>query len=125
MVESLNAGCVSGRQDPPYFSVRPGPEYRQDAGKQLLIPCAASGDPEVPTITWRKVGQCIRILISPCPLIHPVPVNPFINIGGELGRHLLMGADLDNDIKLGDKMMVKFVLSSTRASTSTGYTCRR
>ncbi|XP_048836380.1 protein turtle homolog B isoform X2 [Brienomyrus brachyistius] len=44
-------------KDPPYFSVRPGPEYRQDAGKQLLIPCAASGDPEVPAITWRKVGK--------------------------------------------------------------------
>ncbi|KAL4647477.1 hypothetical protein GN956_G8649 [Arapaima gigas] len=47
-------------KDPPYFSVRPGAEYRQDAGKQLLIPCAASGEPEAPTITWRKVGKPSR-----------------------------------------------------------------
>ncbi|XP_018598161.2 protein turtle homolog B isoform X1 [Scleropages formosus] len=47
-------------KDPPYFSVRPGAEYRQDAGKQLLIPCAASGEPEPPTITWRKVGKPSR-----------------------------------------------------------------
>ncbi|KAG7269797.1 hypothetical protein CRUP_001877, partial [Coryphaenoides rupestris] len=43
--------------DPPYFNVRPGGEYRQEAGRELVIPCAASGDPEIPTITWRKVGK--------------------------------------------------------------------
>lgn len=42
-------------QDPPYFNVRPGGEYRQEAGRELVIPCAASGDPEIPTIVWRKV----------------------------------------------------------------------
>lgn len=42
-------------QDPPYFNVRPGGEYRQEAGRELVIPCAASGDPDIPTITWRKV----------------------------------------------------------------------
>ncbi|XP_014070324.1 protein turtle homolog B isoform X1 [Salmo salar] len=44
-------------KDPPYFNVRPGGEYRQEAGRELVIPCAASGDPEIPTITWRKVGK--------------------------------------------------------------------
>lgn len=44
-------------QDPPYFNVRPGGEYRQEAGRELVIPCAASGDPDIPTITWRKVQQ--------------------------------------------------------------------
>lgn len=44
-------------QDPPYFNVRPGGEYRQEAGRELVIPCAASGDPDIPTITWRKVRQ--------------------------------------------------------------------
>lgn len=44
-------------KDPPYFNVRPGGEYRQEAGRELVIPCAASGDPDIPTITWRKVQQ--------------------------------------------------------------------
>ncbi|XP_067102522.1 protein turtle homolog B [Osmerus mordax] len=44
-------------KDPPYFNVRPGGEYRQEAGRELVIPCAASGDPEIPTISWRKVGK--------------------------------------------------------------------
>lgn len=44
-------------QDPPYFNVRPGGEYRQEAGRELVIPCAASGDPDIPTITWRKVQR--------------------------------------------------------------------
>lgn len=42
-------------KDPPYFNVRPGGEYRQEAGRELVIPCAASGDPDIPSITWRKV----------------------------------------------------------------------
>lgn len=41
-------------QDPPYFTVLPGWEYRQEAGRELLIPCAAAGDP-FPAIAWRKV----------------------------------------------------------------------
>lgn len=41
-------------QDPPYFTVLPGWEYRQEAGRELLIPCAAAGDP-FPVIAWRKV----------------------------------------------------------------------
>ncbi|XP_062873148.1 protein turtle homolog B isoform X2 [Trichomycterus rosablanca] len=47
-------------KDPPYFNVRPGGEYRQEAGRELVLPCAASGDPEIPTITWRKVGKPSR-----------------------------------------------------------------
>ncbi|XP_026534413.1 protein turtle homolog B, partial [Notechis scutatus] len=46
-------------KDPPYFTVLPGWEYRQEAGRELLIPCAAAGDP-FPVITWRKVGKPSR-----------------------------------------------------------------
>ncbi|MXQ88858.1 hypothetical protein E5288_WYG012198 [Bos mutus] len=46
-------------KDPPYFTVLPGWEYRQEAGRELLIPCAAAGDP-FPIITWRKVGKPSR-----------------------------------------------------------------
>ncbi|XP_069080556.1 protein turtle homolog B [Pleurodeles waltl] len=46
-------------KDPPYFTVLPGWEYRQEAGRELLIPCAAAGDP-FPTIAWRKVGKPSR-----------------------------------------------------------------
>ncbi|XP_015193152.2 protein turtle homolog B isoform X1 [Lepisosteus oculatus] len=46
-------------KDPPYFTVLPGWEYRQEAGRELVIPCAAAGDP-FPTITWRKVGKPSR-----------------------------------------------------------------
>nr|XP_057942520.1 protein turtle homolog B-like isoform X2 [Doryrhamphus excisus] len=40
-------------KDPPKFSVVPGGEYRQEAGRELVIPCEAEGDP-FPNITWRK-----------------------------------------------------------------------
>ncbi|XP_077402526.1 protein turtle homolog B-like isoform X5 [Vanacampus margaritifer] len=43
-------------KDPPKFSVVPGGEYRQEAGRELIIPCEAEGDP-FPNITWRKVGK--------------------------------------------------------------------
>ncbi|OPJ68158.1 turtle-like protein B isoform E [Patagioenas fasciata monilis] len=46
-------------KDPPYFTVLPGWEYRQEAGRELLIPCAAAGDP-FPIIAWRKVGKPSR-----------------------------------------------------------------
>ncbi|XP_039620095.1 protein turtle homolog B isoform X2 [Polypterus senegalus] len=46
-------------KDPPYFTVLPGWEYRQEAGRELVIPCAAAGDP-FPAITWRKVGKPSR-----------------------------------------------------------------
>ncbi|XP_043532698.1 protein turtle homolog B isoform X1 [Chiloscyllium plagiosum] len=43
-------------KDPPYFTVLPGWEYRQEVGRELVIPCAAAGDP-FPIISWRKVGK--------------------------------------------------------------------
>ncbi|KAK1882661.1 Protein turtle like B [Dissostichus eleginoides] len=43
-------------KEPPKFSVVPGGEYRQEAGRELVIPCEAEGDP-FPNITWRKVGK--------------------------------------------------------------------
>lgn len=45
---------MTPEQDPPKFSVVPGGEYRQEAGRELVIPCEAEGDP-FPDITWRKV----------------------------------------------------------------------
>lgn len=50
-------------QDPPKFSVVPGGVYRQEAGRELVIPCEAEGDP-FPNITWRKVK--LLILHPPC-----------------------------------------------------------
>jgi len=47
-------GGALGAQDPPKFSVVPGGEYRQEVGRELVIPCEAEGDP-FPNITWRKV----------------------------------------------------------------------
>ncbi|XP_030638507.1 protein turtle homolog B [Chanos chanos] len=46
-------------KDPPKFLVVPGGEYRQEVGRELLIPCEAEGDP-FPNITWRKVGKPSR-----------------------------------------------------------------
>uniref|UniRef100_A0A8C3UFI2 Immunoglobulin superfamily member 9 n=1 Tax=Catharus ustulatus TaxID=91951 RepID=A0A8C3UFI2_CATUS len=42
-------------KDPPTFTVRPKEEYFQEVGRELVIPCAARGDPP-PTVTWVKVG---------------------------------------------------------------------
>ncbi|XP_029685000.1 protein turtle homolog A [Takifugu rubripes] len=43
-------------QDPPSFRVLPRPEYLQEVGRDLMIPCEGSGDPP-PTITWSKIGS--------------------------------------------------------------------
>ncbi|RMB93931.1 hypothetical protein DUI87_29667 [Hirundo rustica rustica] len=43
-------------KDPPAFTVRPKEEYFQEVGRELVIPCAARGDPP-PSITWVKVGS--------------------------------------------------------------------
>ncbi|OXB55818.1 hypothetical protein ASZ78_007136 [Callipepla squamata] len=43
-------------KDPPTFTVRPKEEYFQEVGRELVIPCAAHGDPP-PTVTWGKVGS--------------------------------------------------------------------
>ncbi|XP_069555743.1 uncharacterized protein igsf9b [Brachyistius frenatus] len=46
-------------QDPPTFRVIPRPEYLQEVGRELIIPCEASGDP-APNITWSKIGPTPR-----------------------------------------------------------------
>ncbi|CAJ1067947.1 protein turtle homolog A [Xyrichtys novacula] len=46
-------------QDPPSFKVLPRPEYLQEVGRELIIPCEAIGDP-APNITWSKIGPSPR-----------------------------------------------------------------
>uniref|UniRef100_UPI0037E8FA14 uncharacterized protein igsf9b n=1 Tax=Semicossyphus pulcher TaxID=241346 RepID=UPI0037E8FA14 len=46
-------------QDPPSFKVLPRPEYLQEVGRELIIPCEAIGDP-TPNITWSKIGPTPR-----------------------------------------------------------------
>nr|XP_029133008.1 protein turtle homolog A-like [Labrus bergylta] len=46
-------------QDPPSFKVLPRPEYLQEVGRELIIPCEAIGDP-APNITWSKIGPTPR-----------------------------------------------------------------
>uniref|UniRef100_A0A3Q2NVG1 Protein turtle homolog A-like n=1 Tax=Fundulus heteroclitus TaxID=8078 RepID=A0A3Q2NVG1_FUNHE len=46
-------------QDPPSFRVPPLPEYLQEVGRDLIIPCEASGDP-APNVTWSKIGPSPR-----------------------------------------------------------------
>ena len=43
-------------QDPPSIRVPPRPEYLQEVGRELIIPCEAIGDP-TPNITWSKVQE--------------------------------------------------------------------
>ncbi|CAK6950258.1 protein turtle homolog A isoform X2 [Scomber scombrus] len=46
-------------QDPPSFRVFPRPEYLQEVGRELIIPCEAIADP-TPNITWSKIGPTPR-----------------------------------------------------------------
>ncbi|XP_074526412.1 uncharacterized protein igsf9b isoform X2 [Halichoeres trimaculatus] len=46
-------------QDPPSFKVLPRPEYLQEVGRELIVPCEAIGDP-APNITWSKIGSTPR-----------------------------------------------------------------
>nr|XP_042698413.1 protein turtle homolog A isoform X2 [Chrysemys picta bellii] len=46
-------------KDPPVFTLRPKEEYFQEVGRELVIPCAAQGDPP-PTVTWAKLGTTGR-----------------------------------------------------------------
>lgn len=55
------------RQDPPSLRVPPQPEYLQEVGRQLIIPCEANGDPN-PNITWSKVQE--EILDPKKDLLH-------------------------------------------------------
>ncbi|KAF3851103.1 hypothetical protein F7725_012875 [Dissostichus mawsoni] len=46
-------------QDPPTLNVPPRTEYLQEVGRDLIIPCEASGDP-APNVTWSKIGPSPR-----------------------------------------------------------------
>ncbi|XP_034068422.1 protein turtle homolog A isoform X2 [Gymnodraco acuticeps] len=46
-------------QDPPTLNVPPRTEYLQEVGRNLIIPCVASGDP-APNVTWSKIGPSPR-----------------------------------------------------------------
>ncbi|KAF0031154.1 hypothetical protein F2P81_015709 [Scophthalmus maximus] len=50
-------------QDPPSFSVPPEEQYRQEAGRTLLIPCEGNEDPTT-KVTWSKVDLARRISYS-------------------------------------------------------------
>ncbi|KAK1154273.1 hypothetical protein AOXY_G28589 [Acipenser oxyrinchus oxyrinchus] len=50
-------------QDPPTFRLSPRAEYLQEVGRELIISCAANGDP-APNITWTKVGLTPRSLFG-------------------------------------------------------------
>ncbi|XP_043915367.1 protein turtle homolog A [Protopterus annectens] len=43
-------------KDPPVFEIGPKPEYFQEVGRELIIPCSATGDP-LPTTSWQKFGK--------------------------------------------------------------------
>ncbi|XP_077378047.1 uncharacterized protein igsf9b isoform X2 [Festucalex cinctus] len=62
-------------QDPPTFQVPPRPEYLQEVGRELIIPCEANGDPP-PNITWSKIGPIPRspyfVLVNGSLLLQPL-----------------------------------------------------
>uniref|UniRef100_A0A8D3AY99 Immunoglobulin superfamily, member 9a n=1 Tax=Scophthalmus maximus TaxID=52904 RepID=A0A8D3AY99_SCOMX len=47
-------------QDPPSFSVPPEEQYRQEAGRTLLIPCEGNEDPTT-KVTWSKVSSPLQV----------------------------------------------------------------
>ncbi|KAK5871160.1 hypothetical protein PBY51_004055 [Eleginops maclovinus] len=62
-------------QDPPTLNVPPRSEYLQEVGRDLIIPCEASGDP-TPNVTWSKIGPSPRskytILANGSLLLQPL-----------------------------------------------------
>ncbi|XP_034403168.1 protein turtle homolog A [Cyclopterus lumpus] len=50
-------------QDPPSFSVAPEKQYRQEAGRTLLVPCQGNKDPTI-KVTWSKVDLARRTSYS-------------------------------------------------------------
>ncbi|XP_040014057.1 protein turtle homolog A isoform X2 [Xiphias gladius] len=50
-------------QDPPSFSVTPEKQYKQEAGRTLLVPCQGNDDPTI-KVTWSKVNVARRISYS-------------------------------------------------------------
>ncbi|TDH01843.1 hypothetical protein EPR50_G00167080 [Perca flavescens] len=51
------------QQDPPSLSVTPEKQYRQEAGRTLLIPCQGKEDPTI-KVTWSKVDFARRTSYS-------------------------------------------------------------
>ncbi|KAK2818926.1 hypothetical protein Q5P01_024487 [Channa striata] len=47
-------------QDPPAFSVTPEKQYKQEAGRTLLIPCQGKEDPTI-KVSWSKLDLARRI----------------------------------------------------------------
>uniref|UniRef100_A0A3Q1H6Z4 Uncharacterized protein n=1 Tax=Anabas testudineus TaxID=64144 RepID=A0A3Q1H6Z4_ANATE len=47
-------------QDPPAFSVTPEKQYKQEAGRTLLIPCQGNEDPTI-KVTWSKVNTSVDL----------------------------------------------------------------
>ncbi|XP_053500703.1 protein turtle homolog A-like [Ictalurus furcatus] len=45
-------------QDPPSITLAPRKEYRAEAGRTLIIPCQAHGDPP-PKVTWTKLSPSV------------------------------------------------------------------
>uniref|UniRef100_A0A8C4EGR5 Immunoglobulin superfamily, member 9b n=1 Tax=Dicentrarchus labrax TaxID=13489 RepID=A0A8C4EGR5_DICLA len=54
-------------QDPPSFRVPPRPEYLQEVGRELIIPCEAIGDP-TPNITWKTPTAVTTLPILDPPI---------------------------------------------------------
>ncbi|XP_045923610.1 protein turtle homolog A [Micropterus dolomieu] len=50
-------------QDPPSFSITPEKQYKQEAGRTLLIPCQGNEDPTI-KVTWSKVDLARRTSYS-------------------------------------------------------------
>ncbi|XP_075312629.1 protein turtle homolog A, partial [Odontesthes bonariensis] len=50
-------------QDPPSFSIGPEKQYKQEAGRTLLIPCQGNAEPTI-KVTWSKVNLVRRISYS-------------------------------------------------------------
>ncbi|KAG7490655.1 turtle-like A-like isoform X1 [Solea senegalensis] len=46
-------------KDPPSFRATPRPEYFQEVGRELMIPCEVGGEP-TPNVTWSKIGSSPR-----------------------------------------------------------------
>ncbi|XP_014670812.1 PREDICTED: protein turtle homolog A-like [Priapulus caudatus] len=42
-------------KDPPRFVVGPAPVYQRTEGSEVIMPCAATGDP-APTVQWKRAG---------------------------------------------------------------------
>ncbi|TRY87691.1 hypothetical protein DNTS_021037 [Danionella cerebrum] len=105
-------------KDPPYFNVRPGGEYRQEAGRELVIPCAASGDPEIPTIQWRKVGKPSR---SKHNILQSGSLQ-FVSLSKEdHGEWECVATNVVTSITASTRLFVIVSTSSTNVSWEPGY----